>query len=57
MCNLKNRGVQVNLLQNSNRVTDIENKLMVTKRGRGELEGVYWEIGIDMYTTVYKIDT
>ena len=49
--------VQVNLLQNSNRVTDIENKLMVTKRGRGELEGVYWEIGIDMYTTVYKIDT
>ena len=34
-------------LQNRNKVTDIENKLMVT---RGEKEGrINWEIGIDIY--------
>ena len=31
MCNLK---MQINLLQNRNRATDIENKLMVTKGER-----------------------
>ena len=32
-------------LQSRNRITDIENKLMVTKGG-----GTTWEIGIDIYT-------
>ena len=36
-------------LQNQNRVTDTENKLMVT-RGNGGGEGERnWEIGIDIY--------
>ena len=34
-------------LQNRNRVTDVENKLMV--RGGG----INWEIGIDAYTLLY----
>ena len=34
-------------LQNRNRVTDVENKLMV--RGGG----INWEIGIDIYTLLY----
>ena len=42
-------------LQNRNRVTDAENKLMVTK---GEVGGgINWEIGIDtlLYTTNKKL--
>ena len=38
-------------LQNRNRVTDVENKLMVTKGERGG--GINWEIGIDTYTLLY----
>ena len=34
--------------QSRNRVTDVENKLMVTKGGSGG--GMNWEIGIDTYT-------
>ena len=34
------------------RVTDVENKLMATKEGRGR--GINWKIGI--HTTIYKID-
>ena len=33
MWNLKKNGKNEPYLQNKNRVTDIENKLMVTKRG------------------------
>ena len=35
-----------------NRVTDVENKLMVTKGGKvgGRIN---WEIGIDIYTLLY----
>ena len=40
-------------LQKRNRVTDVENKLMVTKEERGI--GTNWEIGIDIYTVVYMI--
>ena len=41
-------------LQNSNKVTYIENKLVVIQQeGRG---GIYWDIGIDMHATIYKID-
>ena len=36
-------------LQNRNRDTDIENKCMDTKRGKGG-SGMNWEIGIDIYT-------
>ena len=40
-------------LQNRNRLTDIENKVMVTK-GKG---GINWEFGIRRYTLLYiKID-
>ena len=42
--------VQMNL-QNRNRVTGIENKLMITKgRRRG---GINWETGVAKYTLIY----
>ena len=31
---------------------DVENKLLVTKEERGG--GINWEIGIDIYTLLYK---
>ena len=40
------------MVQNRNRVTDVENKLMVTKGERGG-GGINREIGIDMYTLLY----
>ena len=47
MWNLKTLD-KLTYLQNRNRVTDIENNLMVTSGGsRG---GINWEIGIDIYT-------
>ena len=41
----------MNLVTNRNRVIDVENKLMVTKRGKRG--GMNWEIGIDIYTLLY----
>ena len=38
--------------QNRNRLTDLENKLMVT-RGEGLGGGIVREFGIDMYTLLY----
>ena len=38
-------------LQSRNRVTDVENKLMITKGGKGR--GMNWEIGIDIDTLFY----
>ena len=38
-------------LQNRNRVTNVENRLMVTRGGREK--GINWEIGIDMYTPLH----
>ena len=38
-------------LQNSNRVTDVENKLMATSGEK--VGGINWEIGIDIYTLLY----
>ena len=38
-------------LQKRNRVTDVENKFMVTKGERWG--GINWEIGIDIYTLLY----
>ena len=38
-------------LQNRNRVTDVENKLIVTKGEGGG--GIHWETGIDIYTLLY----
>ena len=46
MWNLK-KWYKQTYLQNRSRVTDVENKLMVTK---GERVGINWEIGIDIYT-------
>lgn len=50
--------VQMNLQQNRNRVTAIENKLTVTKgeswgRRRGKIKR---EPGIDIHTNMYKTD-
>ena len=39
--------------------TDVENKCMDTKGGKwwgGGSGGMNWEVGIDMYTNMYKID-
>ena len=38
-------------LQKRNRLTDLENKLMVTRGEWGE--GILRELGIDMYTLLY----
>ena len=53
MWNLK-KGYQWTYLQNRNRVTYVENKLMVTgcKGGRDKLEDWDWHI----HTTIYKTD-
>ena len=40
-------------LQNGNRVTDIENKLMATV-GKGRR--INWEVEMDIYTMIYKMD-
>ena len=50
MWNLK-KWYKWTYLQNRNRVTNVENKLTVTKgKGGG---GINWEIGIDKYTLLY----
>ena len=49
MWNLK-KWYKWTYLQNRDRVTDVENKLMVTG-GKGEV--INWEIGIDVYTLLY----
>ena len=52
MWNLK-EWYKWNYLQNRNRVTDVKNKLMVTKGERGDKLGDWdWHI----HTTVYKTD-
>ena len=43
--------VQMNLFINRNRVTYVENKLMVTRGEKGR--GINWEIGIEIYTHYY----
>ena len=47
-----NKGYKRTYLQNRNRVTDVENKLIVTK---GEIGGggINWEMGTDIYTLLY----
>ena len=37
-------------------VTDVENRLTVIKGGKG-WGGINWEIGIDIYTSLYKKKT
>ena len=50
MWNLK-KWYKRTYLQNRNRVTDVENKLMITKgQSGGKLN---WETGIDIYTLLY----
>ena len=39
-------------LQNRNRITDTENKLMVT-RGEKDVGCINWKIGVDIYTLLY----
>ena len=42
------------LFTKQNRDTDVKDKCMDTKGGRGG--GMNWETGIDIYTNTYKID-
>ena len=49
MWNLK-RWYTWTYLQNRNRVTDVENKLMVTKGEKGV--GINWKVEIDIYTLI-----
>ena len=44
--------IQMNYPQNRNRLTDLENKLMVTK-GERRGQGINWEFGINIYTLLY----
>ena len=53
ICRLLKKYYKRTYLQNRNRVTDVENKLMVTNKGESG-GGVNWEIGINIYTTIYK---
>ena len=51
ICGIFKKGYKWTYLQNWNRVTDVENKLMVTLgKGGG---GINWKIGIDTYTLLY----
>ena len=52
--NLKLYTYKCTYLQNINRPTDLENKLMVTKGGKCG-GGINLEVGINIYT-LYKID-
>ena len=45
--------VQMKLFKNRNRLTDFENKLMVTKRNRGR--GINQESGINIYTLLLPL--
>ena len=49
--NLKKKWYKWTYLQNSNRVTGVENTLIVTEGERGG--GINWEIGIDIYRLLY----
>ena len=51
MWNLK-KWYKLTYLQNRNRVTDVENKLMVTK-GERVAGGINWETVIDIYTLLF----
>ena len=47
----KKKGTNELNLQNRNRVTDVENKLIVT-RGKGGV-GINCKIGVDIHTLLY----
>ena len=51
MWNLK-KWYKGTYLQNRNRVTDVENQLMVTREER-RWGGINWKIGTDIYTVLY----
>ena len=42
----------MNLFTERNRLTDLENELMLP-RGEGEGKGIVWEFGMNMYTLLY----
>ena len=49
---LKKNGANEHIYK-TERVTNVENKLMVTKRGK-QKGGINWETEIDTYTLLYK---
>ena len=52
----KKKKYKLTYLQNRKRVTDVENKLMVTKEGKGCGGRMNWEVGADICTSllIYK---
>ena len=52
MWNLRKNDVKETYLQNRNRVTHAENKLMITSEETG-VRGINWETGIDIYILLY----
>ena len=52
ICGILKKWYKGTYLQNRNRVTNVENKLMVT-RGESGRGGINWEIGIDIDTLLY----
>ena len=54
MWNLKNKEYKWTYLQNRNRITDVENKFMISRDKEGGR--INLKIGIDMYITIYNID-
>ena len=56
MWNLKKKKYKLTFLQNRKRVTDVENKLMVSKEGKRWGGRINWEVGTDICTLllIYK---
>ena len=48
--NLKKKKSKWTYLQNKNKLTNLENRFMVTREKGG---GIDWEVGIDMYTLLF----
>ena len=43
------------IIYKTERVTDVENNLMITRED-GVVGGINWETGLDIYTSIYKIE-
>ena len=52
ICGIQKKWYKWTYLQDRNRLTDLENELMVT-RGQEWGEGIFRELGINMYTLLY----
>ena len=50
ICGIQKNGIDELICKAEIRVTDVENKLMVTKGGKGD--GKNWEVEIDIHTLI-----